>query len=216
MLPGSFITLAEQSNLILAIDHWVLQQACQQLAQWAGQPHLSALSIAVNVSARQFHQSDFVERVSQLLSNTGANPSLLKLEITESLLLMKLDDAASKMNQLRSLGVTFALDDFGTGYSSLSYLKTLPLDQIKIDRSFVRDVLDNPNDAAICKAVIALGHSLGLTVIAEGVEQDSQYHFMLQQGCQAQQGYLFSPALPATALQHWLQHEQPCKPLAMV
>jgi EAL domain-containing protein (putative c-di-GMP-specific phosphodiesterase class I) len=177
---------------------------------------LSALSIAVNVSARQFHQTDFVEHVSQLLSDTGANPALLKLEITESLLLMKLDDAASKMNQLRALGVTFALDDFGTGYSSLSYLKTLQLDQIKIDRSFVHDVLDNPNDAAICKAVIALGHSLGLTVIAEGVEQISQYHFMLQQGCQVQQGYLFSPALPATALHHWLQHEQPYKPLAMV
>lgn len=208
-LPGTFIPLAEQSNLILAIDHWVLQQACTQLAAWAGHADTASLSIAVNVSARQFHQSDFVSRLSRLLQDSGANPALLKLEITESLLLMKLDDASSKMNSLRQLGITFALDDFGTGYSSLSYLKQLPLDQVKIDRSFVRDVLDNPNDAAICKAVIALGHSLGLTVIAEGVETVAQYDFMVAQGCQVIQGYLFSQALPPGQLQNWLADVQP-------
>ncbi|RQO68841.1 diguanylate phosphodiesterase [Aquitalea sp. FJL05] len=210
-LPGSFIPLAEQSNLILAIDHWVLQQACTQLAAWAGHADTASLSIAVNVSARQFHQSDFVSRLSRLLQDSGANPALLKLEITESLLLMKLDDAGSKMNSLRQLGITFALDDFGTGYSSLSYLKQLPLDQVKIDRSFVRDVLDNPNDAAICKAVIALGHSLGLTVIAEGVETVAQYDFMVAQGCQVIQGYLFSQALPPGQLQNWLTDAQPAR-----
>lgn len=210
-LPGAFIPLAEQSNLILAIDHWVLQQACTQLAAWAGHAATAGLSIAVNVSARQFHQSDFVSRLRHLLQDSGANPALLKLEITESLLLMKLDDAASKMNSLRQLGITFALDDFGTGYSSLSYLRQLPLDQVKIDRSFVRDVLDNPNDAAICKAVIALGHSLGLTVIAEGVETAAQYDFLVAQGCQVIQGYLFSPALPAGQLQDWLAATWPAQ-----
>ncbi|MBA4707851.1 bifunctional diguanylate cyclase/phosphodiesterase [Aquitalea aquatica] len=208
-LPGSFIPLAEQSNLILAIDHWVLQQACTQLAAWASHADTAGLSIAVNVSARQFHQSDFVSRLRRLLQDSGANPALLKLEITESLLLMKLDDAGSKMNSLRQLGITFALDDFGTGYSSLSYLKQLPLDQVKIDHSFVRDVLDNPNDAAICKAVIALGHSLGLTVIAEGVETAAQYDFLVAQGCEVIQGYLFSQALPPEQLQHWLAHSLP-------
>ncbi|RMC95343.1 EAL domain-containing protein [Aquitalea palustris] len=210
-LPGSFIPLAEQSNLILAIDHWVLQQACTQLAAWAGHADTASLSIAVNVSARQFHQSDFVSRLHRLLEESGANPALLKLEITESLLLMKLGDAGRKMNSLRQLGITFALDDFGTGYSSLSYLKQLPLDQVKIDRSFVRDVLDKPNDAAICKAVIALGHSLGLTVIAEGVESAAQYDFMVEQGCEVIQGYLFSQALPPEQLQNWLAHAQPAR-----
>lgn len=209
MLPGAFIALAEQSNLILAIDHWVLQQACIQLAEWAQNPVTAALSIAVNVSARQFHQTDFVARVSRLLQESGANPALLKLEITESLLLMKLDDAACKMNSLRALGISFALDDFGTGYSSLSYLKQLPLDQVKIDRSFVRDVLENSNDAAICKAVIALGQSLGLAVIAEGVETSGQYDFMVAQGCLAVQGYLFSKAMPASQLPGWLSQTQP-------
>jgi EAL domain-containing protein (putative c-di-GMP-specific phosphodiesterase class I) len=161
------------------------------------------------MSARQFHQTDFVARVSRLLRESGANPALLKLEITESLLLMKLDDAACKMNSLRALGISFALDDFGTGYSSLSYLKQLPLDQVKIDRSFVRDVLENSNDAAICKAVIALGQSLGLAVIAEGVETSGQYDFMVAQGCLAVQGYLFSKAMPANQLPGWLSQTQP-------
>ncbi|WP_167467125.1 EAL domain-containing protein [Aquitalea magnusonii] len=209
MLPAAFIALAEQSNLILAIDHWVLQQACIQLAEWAKNPATAGLSIAVNVSARQFHQADFVSRVSALLRESGANPTLLKLEITESLLLMKLRDAACKMNSLRAMGITFALDDFGTGYSSLSYLKQLPLDQVKIDRSFVRDVLENSNDAAICKAVIALGQSLGLAVIAEGVETSGQYDFMVAQGCLAVQGFLFSKAMPASQLPGWLSQAQP-------
>jgi EAL domain-containing protein (putative c-di-GMP-specific phosphodiesterase class I) len=152
--------------------------------------------MAVNVSARQFHQIDFVDQVLDALKRTGANPRLLKLELTESMLISDIEGVVTKMSALKSLGVGFSLDDFGTGYSSLAYLKRLPLDQLKIDLSFVRDILVDPNDAAIAKMVIALAQSMGLAVIAEGVETQAQRDFLAAMGCPDYQGYLFSKPLP--------------------
>jgi EAL domain-containing protein (putative c-di-GMP-specific phosphodiesterase class I) len=158
---------------------------------------LAHLTVAVNVSARQFRQPQFVDQVLGVLELTGANPARLKLELTESMLVTNIEDVISKVEALRAVGVGFSLDDFGTGYSSLSYLKRLPLDQLKIDQSFVRDILVDPNDAAISKMVVALAHSLGLTVIAEGVETLAQRNLLASQGCHAYQGYLFARPLPA-------------------
>ena len=194
--PAAFIPLAEETGLILPIGHWVLKTACRQLARWAHQAELAKLTLAVNVSARQLHQSDFVAQVLSALEESGANPYRLKLELTESLLVENVEDTIDKMNALKRWGVGFSLDDFGTGYSSLSYLKRLPLDQLKIDQSFVRDCLDDPNDAAIAKMVVALAESLGLSVIAEGVESEAQRLVLARQGCHDYQGYLFSPPLP--------------------
>ncbi len=198
--PLEFIPMAEQTGLILPLGQWVLQMACVQLVRWAAQPNAEALTIAVNVSARQFRQSDFVQQVLALLRQTGANPQRLKLELTESLLLTDTQDAIAKMTELRDAGVRFSLDDFGTGYSSLSYLKLLPLQQLKIDQSFVRDVLTDPNDAAIARTVLALGQSLGLGVVAEGVETVGQRDFLLQHGCVRFQGYLFGKPMPVEQL----------------
>jgi EAL domain-containing protein (putative c-di-GMP-specific phosphodiesterase class I) len=194
--PADFIPLAEETGLILPLGHWVLQTACRTLAHWATLPEMAHLTVAVNVSAHQFRQTDFVNEVLAVLDDTGADPSLLKLELTESMLVSNVDDIVEKMFALQSKGVRFSLDDFGTGYSSLSYLKRLPLDQLKIDQSFVRDVLNDSNDAAIAKTVIALAKALGLGVIAEGVETDQQREFMADSGCHAYQGYFFSRPLP--------------------
>ena len=194
--PAEFIPLAEDTGLILPIGQWVLHEACTVLSDWAGQSDLAQLTIAVNVSARQFHHKDFVNQVLEALDTTGANPKCLKLELTESLLVADVEDVIAKMTALRARGVGFSLDDFGTGYSSLSYLKRLPLDQLKIDQGFIRNVLTEPNDAAIAKMVIALAGSLGLSVIAEGVELEAQRDFLARQGCHAYQGYLFSRPLP--------------------
>jgi EAL domain-containing protein (putative c-di-GMP-specific phosphodiesterase class I) len=150
----------------------------------------------VNISAKQLHQSDFVEQVLAVLTRTGADPKLLKLELTESHLVENVEDTIIKMKALKIKGVGFSMDDFGTGYSSLAYLKRLPLDQIKIDQGFVRDILTDPNDAAIAKLVIVLAESLGLPVIAEGVETEAQKEFLAELGCHAYQGYLFSRPLP--------------------
>ncbi|MDD5334600.1 MAG: PAS domain S-box protein [Rhodoferax sp.] len=196
VLPAEFIPLAEDSDLILALGQWVLETACAQLKRWAGQPALAQLSIAVNVSARQFHREDFVTQVLTVLERSGANPKLLKLELTESLLVDDVEGVIAKMSALKTRGVGFSLDDFGTGYSSLSYLKRLPLDQLKIDQGFVRNILTDPNDAAIAKMVIALADSMGLAVLAEGVEIEAQRDFLAHQGCHAYQGYLFSRPLP--------------------
>ena len=159
------------------------------------------LTMAVNVSARQFRHAEFVPQVLALLRQTGANPHLLKLELTESLLLTDPQDAILRMAELRGVGVRFSLDDFGTGYSSLSYLKLLPLQQLKIDQSFVRDVLTDPNDAAIARTVLALGQSLGFQVVAEGVETVGQCEFLKQNGCTLFQGYLFGKPVPIEQLQ---------------
>jgi EAL domain-containing protein (putative c-di-GMP-specific phosphodiesterase class I) len=166
------------------------------LAAWATHPALAHLTLAVNVSAHQFRQASFVEQVFTALQSSGANPQRLKLELTESMLVSNVEDLVEKMLALKARGVGFSLDDFGTGYSSLSYLKRLPLDQLKIDRSFVRDVLSDPNDAAIAKTIIALAHSLGLGVIAEGVETAAQRDFLAGAGCHAYQGFLFARPLP--------------------
>lgn len=195
--PALFIPLAEETGLILRLGQWVLQTACQQLAAWGNKPETAHLTLAVNVSARQFRHPDFVGQVLRILEETGANPRNLKLELTESLLVENVESTVTKMTALKAKGVSFSLDDFGTGYSSLSYLKRLPLDQLKIDQSFVRDVLTDANDAAIARTIVALGQTLGLDVIAEGVETEEQREFLAQNGCHAYQGYLFGPPLLA-------------------
>ena len=194
--PLEFISLAEENGLILPIGQWVLHEACTQLARWAEQPDFCQLTIAVNVSARQFRQTGFVDQVLGVLAQTGADPHRLKLELTESLLVQDVDQVIEKMSLLKQRGVSFSLDDFGTGYSSLSYLKLLPLDQLKIDASFVRDVLLDPNDASIAKTIVALARSLDLAVIAEGVETEAQRAFLSNSGCYDCQGYLFSRPIP--------------------
>jgi diguanylate cyclase (GGDEF)-like protein/PAS domain S-box-containing protein len=199
--PAEFIPAAEQTGLILPLGQWVLEQACAQLVQWSAQPHTQKLTIAVNVSARQFKHADFSTHILNLLRVSGANPYRLKLELTESLLLSDFDEVISKMSELRSIGVSFSLDDFGTGYSSLSYLKLLPLDQLKIDQSFVRDVLTDANDAAIARTILNLARSLDLGVVAEGVETAGQRDFLLRHGCTAFQGYFFGRPVPIEALE---------------
>jgi diguanylate cyclase (GGDEF)-like protein len=194
--PAEFIPVAEETGLILPLGQWVLETACTQLARWAGDAAMAHLTMAVNVSARQFHQMDFVDQVLSTLQCTGANPRQLKLELTESMLISDIEGVISKMSALKRRGVGFSLDDFGTGYSSLAYLKRLPLDQLKIDLGFVRDILLDPNDAAIAKMVIALAGSMGLSVIAEGVETPAQRDFLASLGCHAYQGYLYSRPLP--------------------
>ncbi len=198
--PAEFIPLAEQTGLILPLGRWVLQTACEQLVAWSAQPHAAGLTLAVNVSARQFRQSDFVAQVLEVIEYTGANPHRLKLELTESLLLNDVEDIIGKMTELKARGVGFSLDDFGTGYSSLAYLKRLPLDQLKIDQSFVRDVLTDPNDAAIVRTILALARSMDLAVVAEGVESEGQRRFLLNNGCHGFQGYLFGRPGPVTDL----------------
>ena len=199
--PGEFIALAEESDLILTLGEWVLNTACMQLARWEGSPEMARLTVAVNVSARQFHHFNFTEQVLAVLARTGANPKLLKLELTESLLIKDIDGVITKMRTLKACGIGFSLDDFGTGYSSLAYLKRLPLDQLKIDQGFVRDILTDSNDAAISKMIVLLAESLGLTVIAEGVETDDQRRFLASQGCHSYQGYLYSKPIPPTDLE---------------
>lgn len=199
--PAEFIPMAEQTGLILPLGQWVLEVACLQLVRWSAHASTARLSMAVNVSARQFRHPEFVQQVLDLLRNTGANPQRLKLELTESLLLTDTQDAILKMTELQAVGVRFSLDDFGTGYSSLSYLKLLPLQQLKIDQSFVRDVLTDPNDAAIARTVLALGQSLGFDVVAEGVETTGQRDFLLKNGCTLFQGYLFGKPAPIEQLQ---------------
>jgi diguanylate cyclase (GGDEF)-like protein/PAS domain S-box-containing protein len=199
--PMEFIPLAEETGLILPIGQWVLETACAQLAAWASEPAMAHLTMAVNVSARQFRQTDFVNSVRASLARTHATPRLLKLELTESMLVDDIEAVIAKMGELKAHGVTFSLDDFGTGYSSLAYLKRLPLDQLKIDQGFVRNIVSDANDAAIARMVVALADSMGLSVIAEGVELQAQADFLAHQGCHAYQGYLFSKPLTLEALE---------------
>ncbi|MDO8207814.1 MAG: EAL domain-containing protein [Gallionella sp.] len=194
--PLQFISLCEETGLILPIGLWVLQTACAQLKAWQNNELTRDLVLAVNVSARQFRQSDFIAQIQRVLQDSGAKASLLKLELTESIVLENVEDTIKKMREIKLLGVSFSMDDFGTGYSSLQYLKRLPLDQIKIDQSFVRDITTDPNDAAIVQTVIAMTEALGLNVIAEGVETEAQLEFLNQRGCHAHQGYLFSKPVP--------------------
>ncbi|MFA6053191.1 MAG: EAL domain-containing protein, partial [Methylobacter sp.] len=206
--PTQFIPLAEETGLILQIGHWILQKGCATLAHWAKRPETSQLKLAVNVSARQFKQPDFVEQVRQVLQESGANPGQLKLEITESLIMENLDDTITKMHAIKQLGVGFSMDDFGTGYSSLSYLQRMPLDQLKIDQAFVRDLVEGGHDAAIIRTILALGRSLELTVIAEGVETEVQRNYLAECGCPVFQGYLFSQPVSLTEFER-LVHDHP-------
>ena len=189
--PNRFIPLLEDNWQILQVGQWVLETACRQLAEWANDPATAGLQVAVNVSARQFQHRDFVDQVKEALKTHGVEPSRLKLELTESVVLNDVDLIVGKMRQIDALGVCFSMDDFGTGYSSLSYLKRLPLEQLKIDRSFVRDIATDPNDAAIIRAILALSESLDIHTVAEGVETEAQFEFLLANGCQAFQGWLF-------------------------
>jgi len=195
MLPDEFISIAEESGLILTIGEWVLQTACKQLKSWEANPQTCQLQLSVNVSARQFIQPDFVELVYKVLDETGAKGTLLKLELTESLMLHDVEDTINKMTALSSLGIHFSIDDFGTGYSSLSYLTRLPISQLKIDQSFVLTIDTNPNDAIVVQTIIGMANNLGLNVIAEGVETESQRACLEKYGCTFYQGYLFSKAV---------------------
>lgn len=197
--PSEFIPLAEETGLILELGQWVLDTACAQLRRWQDSPLTSKLHMSVNVSARQFHQSTFVDCVKESLAASGADPSRLLLEITEGIVIDRVEEVIDRMEELHRLGVLFSLDDFGTGYSSLSYLKRLPLDEVKIDRSFVRDLETGNNDAAIVRAILAMSESLGLRVVAEGVETQAQRDFLLRNGCRAYQGDLFGRAVPIEA-----------------
>jgi EAL domain-containing protein (putative c-di-GMP-specific phosphodiesterase class I) len=202
--PALFIPVAEETGLILTIGHWVLETACAQLVRWQADPHLRHLCIAVNVSSRQFREKNFVARICETLKLSGIRPEMLKLELTESMVLNNVDDSIRKMEELKKLGVKFSLDDFGTGYSSLSYLSRLPVDQIKIDQSFVRDITTDPHDAAIVQTIIAMAENLGMEVIAEGVETEAQREFLELRGCRAYQGYLYAKPLPVAELEQKL------------
>ncbi|TXT40192.1 MAG: PAS/PAC sensor-containing diguanylate cyclase/phosphodiesterase [Comamonadaceae bacterium] len=197
--PAQFIPLAEETGLIMPLGQWVLEEACTRLAAWARDPRYCDLYLAVNVSARQFRHPGFVEQVRQALARTEAPANRLKLELTESLVLDDVNDTIRKMHVLKAMGVSFSMDDFGTGYSSLSYLTKLPLDQLKIDQSFVYNLPDSANDALVVQAIINLAQSLGLNVIAEGVETEAQRQFLEQHGCPLCQGYLFSKPVPYEA-----------------
>jgi predicted signal transduction protein with EAL and GGDEF domain len=194
--PAHFIPLTEENGLILPLGHWVLKTVCKQLGAWATSPGMDHLIVAVNVSARQFRQADFVAQVRAVLEASSVNPARLKLELTESLVLEDVADTIEKMYAIKRLGVSFSMDDFGTGYSSLSYLAQLPLDQLKIDRSFVHNLPGKINDETIARTIITMGRGLAMEVMAEGVENEAQRQFLEAHGCHFYQGYLFSRPLP--------------------
>ena len=203
LYPAEFIQAAEESGLIIDIGRWVLRTACAELARWQRWPDMAGLTLSVNVSAGQFIEPDFVPMLQQVFEETGVQPSSLKLELTESLVVSDFTHTAHTMATLKQRGISFSLDDFGTGYSSLAYLRKLPLDQLKIDHSFMRDVLTDQNDASIVRSIIALGDSLGLQVIAEGVETPGQRQFLSDAGCFIYQGFLYQHALSA---EHFTQY----------
>ncbi len=198
--PEEFIPLAEEKGFIVPLGLWMLETACTQLVTWSANPNTAHLTLAINVSAQEFRQPELVPRMLQIIDRVGANPERLILGFTESLMLGSVEDTISKMNALKARGLRFSLDDFGIGYSSLTYLKNLPLDQLKIDRSFVRDILTNHNDAAIVCTIITLGKCLGLSVIADGIETEGQRDFLAANGCRAYQGFLFGRPEPVEGL----------------
>jgi diguanylate cyclase (GGDEF)-like protein/PAS domain S-box-containing protein len=199
--PTEFIPLAEEAGLIVDLGQWVLETACTELSAWASAPAMEKLTLAVNVSVRQFFDPQFLNVVMEAVRVSGANPQRLRLEMTESSVMEKVDETIAKMQDLKTFGIGFSLDDFGTGYSSLSYLRHLPLEQLKIDRSFVKNVLTDAKDASITRTLIALGRSLNLSVLAEGVESAEQRDFLMAEGCDLYQGFLYSPALSSADLE---------------
>ncbi|MHB8354558.1 MAG: sensor domain-containing protein [Burkholderiales bacterium] len=208
ILPAQFIPLAEESDLILPIGQWVLETACAQLQAWQQDALTQDLVLAVNVSARQFRQTDFVTQLQSLMQRYAINPKLLKLELTEYLFLESIKETIAVMNTLNETGVQFSLDDFGTGYSSLQYLKLLPLSQLKIDQSFVRDIVVDSYDRAIVRTIIAMAHGMNLDVIAEGVETEEQLQLLLNKGCTSFQGYLFGRPVPIRQFEDLLRSPQ--------
>lgn len=204
--PGAFIPAAEKCGLIVPLGRAILDAACRQLRVWTNDPDMGRLTVSVNISARQFHQPNFVDDVEAALKKHGIRGGRLMLELTETILLESIEDAVEKVARLKMHGVELALDDFGTGYSSLYYLKRLPLDQLKIDRRFVCDVLVDGNDFAIVRTIIALAHCMGLEVVAEGVETEAVSDFLLAEECHLQQGFLFSEPLPADAFEAFMRH----------
>jgi diguanylate cyclase (GGDEF)-like protein/PAS domain S-box-containing protein len=204
--PVEFIPLAEETGLIISIGEWVLGTACMQLKTWQQAESTQNLVLAVNVSAKQFHQTDFVTQVESTIQRHAINPMLLKLELTESMLLDSIEETIATMNSLKEIGVQFSLDDFGTGYSSLQYLKRLPLDQLKIDQSFIRDIATDSSDRAIVRTIIAMAQSLNLSIIAEGVETEEQRQFLMNKGCTNFQGYLFGRPEPIERFEVLLKH----------
>ena len=203
--PENFITMAEDSGLILPIGLWVLGKACHQICQWQSDPLLSRLQVAINVSPRQFKDQHFVANVTRIIQASGANASQLKIELTESML-YEVEMMREKMEKIRQLGVKFSLDDFGTGYSSLASLIKLPLDQIKIDRSFVNNMLSNDGDSVVVRTIISMANNLGVEVIAEGLETEVEKDFLNARGCSLYQGYLLSPPLPCEALERLIRN----------
>jgi diguanylate cyclase (GGDEF)-like protein len=203
LAPAQFISMAEETGMILPLGRWVFETACRQMIRWGKMPEMADLRLSINVSSRQFQQADFVEKLQVILDNSGVDPRRLKLELTESLCIDDVDAVIAKMIALREQGVGFSLDDFGTGYSSLAYLKRMPLEELKIDRSFVRDVLTDPNDAAIARTIVALASTLGLSVIAEGVETTAQRSFLERVGCHVYQGFLYSRPVPVAEFEQY-------------
>ncbi len=196
MPPSDFIALAEESGAIVGIGEWVLESACATLARWASVPSMAHMTLSVNVSPRQFNEADFLPRLLAILNQTGASPARLVLEVTEGIVLNRIEAVIEKMHLLRALGVGFSIDDFGTGYSSLSYLHRLPLCEVKIDKAFVSDMSHNPHSVAIVRSIIALGNSLRLKVVSEGVEDPAQKQLLGVMGCDVLQGYLLGKPVP--------------------
>ena len=207
ILPAEFISLAEETGLIVPISEWALLQACQTLVKWSEYPASAALSLAVNISIRHFRLPNFVETIKKLIEETGVNPYRLKLELTESMLVDEVDVAISKMMELKALGVRFSLDDFGTGYSSLSYLGNLPIDELKIDRSFFTNSATQEKDAAIIRTIAVLAQSLQLELIAEGVENQAQQAFLDELGCHIYQGFLFGRPMTEAESDTYLRYK---------
>jgi EAL domain-containing protein (putative c-di-GMP-specific phosphodiesterase class I) len=207
LAPAEFISLAEISGLIAPIGRWVLQTACRQIREWQAQGHPN-LTVSVNLSPRQFQGPDLVSQVAGALQEPGVDPRCLDLEITESNAMENAELTVNSLWELKRLGVGISMDVFGTGYSSLNYLKRFPIDRVKLDQSFVRDVASNPEDAAIVRAVIAMAHTLRLVVAAEGVETEEQLAFLRQHQCDEMQGFLFSPPVPPDEFQRLLRRRQ--------
>jgi EAL domain-containing protein (putative c-di-GMP-specific phosphodiesterase class I) len=205
--PAQFIPLAEELGLIIPIGQWVLETACAQLKVWEKEVLTRDLVLSVNVSAKEFHQVDFAEQIKALLQRYAIHPGRLKLELTESMLLDSTEDATTLMNTLKEMGVSFCLDDFGTGYSSLHYLKRLPVGQLKIDQSFVRDIVTDSSDKVIVCTIVVMAKILGIRVIAEGVETAEQYQLLLESGCTEYQGYLFGKPMPIEQFEALLKQD---------